>query len=81
VEWPGRPEQPAAVADPVVGQYPGHGDAVEGEPAVGAAPEPGPDLRPLVAEQLHVGQAGVVVDRGVQIFLAASTPVGHDGLG
>jgi hypothetical protein len=30
-----RPQEPAAVADPVVGQHPGHGDAVHGEPAVG----------------------------------------------
>jgi hypothetical protein len=31
---------------------------------------------PLVAEDLDVGQAGVVIDRGVQVVVAAATPVG-----
>jgi hypothetical protein len=58
-------EQAAAVADAVVGQHPSDGDAVQGEPVVGAAPEPGAGLGPLVAQDLHIGQAGVVVDGGV----------------
>jgi len=43
---------------------------------VGAAPEPGTGLGPLVAQDLHVGQSGVVIDRGVQVVVAASTRVG-----
>jgi uncharacterized membrane protein (DUF485 family) len=51
-----RPKQSAAVADPVVGQHPGHSDAVHGEPAVGAAPEPGAGLGPLITQDLHISQ-------------------------
>jgi hypothetical protein len=43
---------------------------------VGAAPEPSAGLGPLVAEHLDVGQAGVVVDRGVQVVITTATPVG-----
>jgi hypothetical protein len=67
-----RPEQPAAVADPVVGEHAVDGDAVQGEPAVGTAPEPGAGLSPLVAQHLHIGQAGVVIDGGVQVVIAAA---------
>jgi hypothetical protein len=49
-----RPEQPAAVADPVVGEHAVDADAVQGEPAVGAAPEPSAGLGPLVRVHLHV---------------------------
>ena len=66
------PEQSAAIADPVVAQYTSHRDAVQGKPAVGAAPEAGAGLGPLVAQDLHIGQAGVVVDRGVQVVVAAA---------
>jgi hypothetical protein len=65
-------EQPAAVADPVVGQHPGHQDAVQGEPVVGAAPEAGAARGPLVAQDLDIGQAGVVVDRSMQVVVAAA---------
>ena len=67
-----RPEQAAAVADPVVGQDLDHRDAVQGEPAVAAAPEPGAALGPLVTQDLDIGQAGVVVDRGMQVVVAAA---------
>jgi hypothetical protein len=49
---------------------------MQGEPVVGAAPEPGAALGPLVAQDLHVGQAGVVVDRGMQVVVATARPVG-----
>ena len=49
---------------------------MKGEPVVGAVPEAGAGLGPLVAEDLDIGQAGVVIDRGVQVVVAASTPVG-----
>jgi hypothetical protein len=45
---------------------------VDGEPAVGAAPEPGAGLGPLVTQDLYVGEARVVVDRGVQVVIAAA---------
>jgi hypothetical protein len=48
------------------------GDAVQGEPVVGAPPEPGAALGPLVAQDRDIGQAGVVVDRGVQVVIAAA---------
>jgi LuxR family maltose regulon positive regulatory protein len=66
------PEQPAAVADPVVGEHALGGDAMLGEPAVGAPPEPSAALSPLVAQEFHIGQAGVVVDRGMQVVIAAA---------
>ena len=66
------PEQPAAVADPVVGQDPGHGDAVQGEPMASAVPEPSAGLGSLVAQDLDIGQPRVVVDRGVQVVVAAA---------
>jgi hypothetical protein len=31
---------------------------------------------PLVAQDLHLGQAGVVVDGGVQLVVVAAGPVG-----
>jgi hypothetical protein len=65
-------EHAAAVADPVVGQHAGHGDAVHGEPAVGAAPEPSAGLSALVAQDLDIGQAGVIIDRGMQIVVATA---------
>ena len=67
-----RPEQPAAVADPVIGEHAVDGDAVQGEPVVGAAPEPGAALGPLVAQDLDIGQPRVVVDCGVQVVIAAA---------
>jgi hypothetical protein len=66
------PEQPAAVADPVVVQDPEHRDGVPGEPVVGAAPEPGAGLGRLLAQDLHLGQARVVLDRGMQVVIAAA---------
>jgi hypothetical protein len=53
-----------------------NGDAVQGEPAVGAAPEPGAALGPLVTQDLDLGQAGVVVDRSMQVVVAAARSVG-----
>jgi hypothetical protein len=67
-----RPEQPAAVADPVVGEHAVDGDAVQGEPVVGAPPEASAALGALVAQDLDVGQPRVVVDRGVQVVVAAA---------
>jgi hypothetical protein len=66
------PEQPAAVADLVVAQDPDHRDAVQGEPVVGAPPEAGAGLGPLVAQDLDLGQAGGVIDRGMQVVVAAA---------
>jgi hypothetical protein len=70
-----RPEEAAAVADAVVGQHAVDGDAVQGEPVMGTAPEPGAGLGPLVPQDLHIGQAGVGIDGGMQLVVAASTPV------
>jgi hypothetical protein len=39
---------------------------------VGAAPEPGAALGPLVAQDLHISQPRVVIDGGVQIVIAAA---------
>jgi hypothetical protein len=52
------------------------GDAMHGEPTVGAAPEPSTGLGPLVAQDLDTGQAGVVVDCGVQVVIATGRSVG-----
>ena len=71
-----RPEQPAAVADPVVAKHAVDGDAVQGEPVVGAAPAPSAALGPLVTQDLDLGQPGVVVDRGVQVVVATGRSVG-----
>jgi hypothetical protein len=71
-----RPEQPAAVADPVVGEHAVDGDAMQGEPVVGAAPEAGAALGALVTQDLHIGQPRVVIDRGMQVVIAATRPVG-----
>jgi hypothetical protein len=48
------------------------GDAVQGEPVVGAPPEASAALGALVAQDLDVGQPRVVVDRGVQVVVAAA---------
>lgn len=64
----------AAVAGPVVGQDPPHRDAGSVKERRGAGPEPGAGAGPLIAKALDVGQAGVVVDGGVEIVVADPTP-------
>jgi hypothetical protein len=59
-----------AVAGAVVGQDPFDGDACVAEEGVGALPEAGGGLLALVGEDLAVGEAGMVVDGGVQIAVA-----------
>jgi hypothetical protein len=39
---------------------------------VGAAPEPSAGLSALVAQDLDIGQAGVIIDRGMQIVVATA---------
>src|SRR5215212_7070983 len=42
---------------------------------MGTAPEPGRRSGPARPQDLHIGQAGVVIDGGMQVVVAASTPV------
>ena len=62
------------VAGAVVGQDPLDGDALAGEPGLGPGPEPGGGVLALIAEDLDVGQAGVVVDGVVDVVIP--TPAG-----
>jgi len=59
-----------AVVAGVVGQHALDGDAMGGEERRGAAQEPRAGLAPLVGQDLHVGQPGVVVHSGVDIVVA-----------
>ena len=63
-------ERGAAISGAVVGEHGAHGDAALGEP--GASPLPKGDRgdRALVGEDLAVGEAGVVVDHGVDVSVA-----------
>src|SRR5215468_6947292 len=65
----GRPD-PRPVAGAVVGQDAVDLDAHGREPGRGAAPEPGCGVPLLVGMDLAVGQAGVVVDGGVDVAVA-----------
>ena len=60
------------VAGSVVGHHSVDGDAVVGEPLVGSECEPGCGDCLLVVEVLDVGEAGVVVDGGVDVVVAKS---------
>src|SRR6201999_3658656 len=55
------------VAGSVVGQDPLDGDPGGGEERVGAAPERGRGVLALVGQDFAVGQAGVIIDGGVQV--------------
>src|SRR4029453_8139468 len=67
----GGGEGVGAVAGSVVGEHPfDHRDAVVGEPGGGAGPEPGGGVAAFVGEDLGVGKAGGVVDRGVQVAVS-----------
>ena len=66
-------EGPVAAA--VVGQHAVDGDAVGGEPGVGPAPERCGCFTGLVVVDLAVGQPGVVIDRGVDVGVAAERAV------
>ena len=59
-----------AVTGAVVGQYALDGDAEVGEERLCPAPESGGGLLAFVGEDLAVGQAGVVVDGGVDEAVA-----------
>lgn len=61
-------EQPGLVAGSVVGEDPLNRDAVGSEEGVRPLPEAGRGFLALVGEDLAVGQAGVVVDGGVDLL-------------
>src|SRR6202012_1859101 len=58
------------VAGPVVGQDRLDGDPGGGEERLGAAPERGRGVLAFIGQDFAVGQAGVVVDGGVQVAVA-----------
>jgi hypothetical protein len=65
------PGPAAAIGQGVVGHHPLDGrDAQGGEVGGGAAQELGAGAGGLVGVYLGVGQPGVVVDRGVHVFVA-----------
>ena len=64
------------VGESVVGHHGLDGDAVVGEERVRPQVEGGTLVARLVREDLRVGEAGVVVDDGVDEVVAAATPVG-----
>src|SRR5690606_37172525 len=74
VGGPGRGQggapQPRGVGRAVVGQYAPDGDSGVGEECLGALPERGGGVLAFVGQDLGVGQAGVVVDGGVQVPVA-----------
>src|SRR5215475_10975152 len=57
-------------AGAVVSHHLLHGDPGGGEPGAGARPEGGGGFLALISADLAVGQAGVVVDGGVQVAVA-----------
>src|SRR3954470_10905188 len=73
-ELPGRADPAPVGAVPVdqrvVGQHPADADAVAGEPGQGPVQEPGAGRVLLIRQGFGVGQAGVVVDRGVHEVVA-----------
>src|SRR5690242_16255392 len=62
------------VAGPVIGHDPLGGDPGGAEPGAGAVPERHGGVFALIAEDLAVGQAGVVIDGGVQVAVADDGP-------
>jgi hypothetical protein len=66
------------VAGAVVGEGSLDGDAVDGEPGVGAPPERSGGDGLFVGEDLGVGEAGAVVDGGVDEPIAGAGAL-HDG--
>ncbi len=68
----GRREVAGPVAGPVVGHHCGDGDSRVGEELVGPGPECGGGLLLLIAQDLGVGEAGVVVDSVVEERVAAT---------
>lgn len=77
----GLGEELGLVAGTVVGQDPFDGDAVAGEKGVGTLPEGDRGVLAFVDQDLAVGEAGVVIDRGVDVavtdhWLAALAQVG-----
>ncbi|VOI55360.1 Uncharacterised protein [Streptococcus pneumoniae] len=65
-----RGEVRSPIVVPVVRDHPVHGDAVGGEERPRPAVEAHGRGRPLVLQRLGVGQAGVPVDRRVQVGVA-----------
>ena len=63
-------ERGAAISGAVVGEHGAHGDAALGEPGASPLPEGDRGDRALVGEDLAVGEAGVVVDHGVDVSVA-----------
>ena len=57
----------ATVGGAVVGEHGAHGDAALSEPGTGPLPEGDRGDRALVGEDLAVGEAGVIVDHGVDV--------------
>jgi hypothetical protein len=59
-----------AVGEGVVGQHPLDGDVMAGEEHPGPAEKPGTAVAALIGQDLGIGQAGVVVDGGMDIVIA-----------
>src|SRR5258708_34661361 len=72
----GGPKAPGPIGRAVVGQDPAHADAVGPKPAQRAPQKAASGRLSFVGEQLHVGDARVIVDGDVQVFPAgAAEPV------
>ncbi len=69
-------EGSGAVSVPVVGHDRFDGDAMIGEELVGTLPETGAGFAFDVGEGFHVGEPGIVIDGGVDMFIAARFPAG-----
>ena len=62
--------QPAAIAAAVVGQHPLDDQAVGGEPGLGPLAEPDRGLAGLIGVDLGIGEAGVVINGGMDEAVA-----------
>ena len=75
----GLVEQPAPIAEGVVGEDPFDDDAVGLEPGLGATPEGGGGGAGLVDQDLGVGEAAVVVEGGVEVGVAQASAAASGG--